>query len=192
MQKPFFLVLFDAVQYKMRTACEEYVTNSDGLEIMFEPRSFFTLDAFQCADLFEGSEYVWDALRNLKGYMDQHVGKLLVHDLLTNGQPLSEPLILHESEWGPASDCRIEYDNVTGGGLKIMRDGIQLKGASMVMAGAVILGSRIRIGKGVLVESGAWIRETMPTGRLGRVRENARFMTWLRRKENAREKAGTY
>lgn len=140
---------------------------------MFEPLSFFDLDEFPCADLFEKAEHVWDGLRNLKVYMNQHVGKLLIHDLLTNGKPLSEPLLLHESEWGPASDCRIEYDNVTGGGLTIFRDGIQLKGASLVMAGAVILGSRINIGKGVLVESGAWIKEPAIIGDFSEVRQGA-------------------
>lgn len=126
---------------------------------MFEPQSFFDLTEFSHADLFNGAENVWDGLRNLKDYMNTNVGKLLIHDLLTNGVPLTEPLILHESEWGPASDCHVEYDNVTKGGLKIVRDGIQLHGASLIMAGSTILGSRIRIGKGVLVESGAWIRE---------------------------------
>ncbi len=140
---------------------------------MFDPKSFFALDEFPNADLFETAEHVWDVLHNLKRYMEDNVSKLLIHQLLTNGVPLSEPLILHESEWGPASDCRIEYDNVTRGGLTIIRDGIQLKGASLIMAGATILGSRIQIGKGVLIESGSWIREPAIIGDYSEVRQGA-------------------
>lgn len=126
---------------------------------MFEPQSFFDLDEFPHADLFEGTDHVWDALRNLKGYMDNNVGNLPDHELLMDGMPLQEPLVLHEDELSPASDCQVEYDNVTRGGLKIMRGGVQLEGASLIMAGVTLLGRRIRIGKGVLIESGAWIRE---------------------------------
>lgn len=126
---------------------------------MFEPRSFFDLTEFTCSDLFDENDYVWSALRNLKSYLEKNVESLLTHDLLINGTPLSEPLILHKSELGPARDCQIEYDNVTKGGLKVVRDGVQLHDASLIMAGATLLGSHIKIGKGVLVESGAWIRE---------------------------------
>ena len=71
---------------------------------------------------------------------------------------LSEPLVLYEGELSSACDCQVEYDNVTRGGLKITREGQQLRGASLIMAGATLLGSRIQIGRSVLIESGAWIR----------------------------------
>ena len=141
--------------------------------IMFEPQTFFDLTEFAYGDLFDEKDQVWSGLRNLKSYLENNVDKLLVHELLINGNPLNEPLVLHNSEWGPASDCRIEYDDVTKGGLTVIRDGVKLHGASLIMAGATILGSHIRIGKGVLVESGAWIREPVIIDDHSEVRQGA-------------------
>ncbi len=140
---------------------------------MFDAQSFFYLDDFSNADLFDKTDHVWDALRNLKSYMDKSDGEFLVHDLLRDGVPLSEPLVLCEGELSSAHDCQIEYDNVTRGGLKITRGGLQLPGASLIMAGAILLGSRIQIGKGVLIESGAWIKEPVVIDDHSEVRHGA-------------------
>lgn len=140
---------------------------------MFEPQSFFDLTDFSHADLFENAKNVWDGLRDLKRYMDENVGDTVSQGLQANDLPLSEPMILHENKWISASDCQIEYDNVTRGGLTITRNGTQLIGASLVMAGATVLGNRISIGKGVLVESGAWIREPAIIDEHSEVRQGA-------------------
>jgi len=140
---------------------------------MFEPRSFFALTEFVHADLFKGEEHVWDGLRNLKSFMDREKEEPLAHALLSDGIPLAEPLVLHEGEIRSGLGCRVEYDNVTRGGLKIIRDGELLPGASLIMAGATILGSRIEIGRGVLIESGAWVREPVFIGDHSEVRQGA-------------------
>jgi bifunctional N-acetylglucosamine-1-phosphate-uridyltransferase/glucosamine-1-phosphate-acetyltransferase GlmU-like protein len=140
---------------------------------MFEPQSFFDLAEFSHTDLFEGTGHAWEGLRNLKSYMDNSDGKSLVHELFSDGVPLSEPLVLYEDKLSSACDCQVEYDNVTRGGLKITRGSQQLQGASLIMAGATLLGSRIQIGRGVLVESGAWIREPVFLGDHSEVRQGA-------------------
>ncbi len=140
---------------------------------MFESQSFFDLVEFPHAELFDGAEYVWDGLRNLKPYMDNRKGKPLVHELLVDGVPLPEPLVLYEGELHSGRGCQIEYDNVTRCGLKVIRDGEHLKGASLIMAGATLLGDRIQIGKGVLIESGSWIREPAYIGDYSEVRQGA-------------------
>ena len=140
---------------------------------MFEPQSFFNLAEFAHADLFDGTERVWDGLRNLKSYMDNNINKPLVHDLLVGGMPLTEPLVLLDGELHPGRDCQMEYDNVTRGGLKVILDGEHLQGASLIMAGATLLGESIQIGKGVLIESGSWIREPAFIGDYSEVRQGA-------------------
>lgn len=140
---------------------------------MFSPQSFFDLAEFSHADLFAGADQVWDGLRNLKAYMHECNGTLPVHERMADGVPLAEPLLFCEGELCSARGCLIEYDNVTRGGLKITRNGRQLEGASLIMAGATLLGSRIRIGRGVLIESGAWIREPAFIGDHSEVRQGA-------------------
>lgn len=140
---------------------------------MFAPHSFFDLAEFMHADLFDKAAFVWDGLRNLKTYMAAQDGQPLVHALLTDGVPLTGPLVLHGGELHSARDCQVEYDNVTRGGLTIIRGGEQLSGASLIMAGVTLLGDRIQIGKGVLIESGAWIRGPAFIGDYSEVRQGA-------------------
>ena len=140
---------------------------------MFESQSFFDLAEFAHAELFDGAERVWDGLRNLKSYMDDNDCKPLVHGLFASGIPLTEPLILLDGELHSGRDCQIEYNNVTRCGLKVIRDGEHLQGASVIMAGATLLGHRIQVGKGVLIESGSWIREPAFIGDYSEVRQGA-------------------
>lgn len=140
---------------------------------MFEPQSYFDLREFAHAALFDGVERVWDSLRNLKSYMARCEVKPLEHELLADGVPLTVPLVLHGGGLSPARGCRIEYDNVTKGGLRIVRDGETLEGASLLMAGATLLGCNIQIGRGVLVESGAWVRGPAFIGDHSEVRQGA-------------------
>lgn len=140
---------------------------------MFGPQSYFDLADFFHAGLFTRADHVWDGLRNLKTYMNENSETLPVHELPVDGVPLSEPLVLYEGELCSGLGCRVEYDNVTRGGLKIIQNGKQLEGASLIMAGATLLGRRLRIGKGVLIESGAWIREPAFIGDHSEVRQGA-------------------
>jgi len=148
-------------------------TSLSDQEKMFAPNSFFDLASFAHAELFKGAENVWDGLLNLKPYLDTITGKPLSHELLTDGVPLPAPLVLHQGELHSARDCRVEYDNITRGGLRISHGGKLLQGASLIMAGVTIIGSRIRIGNGVLVESGSWIREPAVIGDHSEIRQGA-------------------
>jgi NDP-sugar pyrophosphorylase family protein len=72
-----------------------------------------------------------------------------------------------------ARDFVIEYGDATKGNLKIYHDGEQLIGASVIMAGAVLAGSSIKIGKGVLIEPGAFIKSPTIIGNQTEVRQGA-------------------
>ena len=140
---------------------------------MFEPQSYFDLTEFTHAGLFEDADCVWDGLRNLKAYLDDNIKEPLQHELLTDGVPLSKPLVFYSGKLQPGSDCQITFDNVSRGGLTVIRDGVRLEGASLIMAGVTILGSRIKIGKGVLIESGAWVKEPFIIDDHSEVRQGA-------------------
>ncbi len=126
---------------------------------MYTAHSFFDLAEFSHAEVFPETEYMWGALALLKEFVDAIPVKLPAGSKVRNGMPLIEPLILFEDELLPAKECEIQYGDTGKGGLMVLYKGNVMNGASVIMAGVTFLGSRIRIGRGVLVESGALIKE---------------------------------
>lgn len=140
---------------------------------MLDAASFFDLTDLSFKDVFTDTNYVWEGLKNLKAYMDGTVYEPFDHESLENGVPLTQPLIFHEGRLQNAVDCTINYGDVTKGKLLVERDGEKLTGASVIMAGVVITGNKIQLGKGVLIESGALIKEPAIIGDQSEVRQGA-------------------
>jgi bifunctional N-acetylglucosamine-1-phosphate-uridyltransferase/glucosamine-1-phosphate-acetyltransferase GlmU-like protein len=140
---------------------------------MLDAASFFDLTDVSFKDVFADTNYVWEGLKNLKSYMDGAVYGSFDHEDLENGVPLPHPLIFHEGKLQDAVDCAINYGDATKGKLQVERDGKELTGASVIMAGVVITGNRIQLGKGVLIESGALIKEPAIIGDQSEVRQGA-------------------
>ncbi len=140
---------------------------------MFSAPSFFDLSDFVHRALFAEHVPVWDALKNLKDYMNGLDYGQFRHERLQDGVPLACHLIFHEGALQTAEGCQIAYGDTNKGRLRVSRDGQELAGASVIMAGAVLMGSRILLGKGVLIESGAMIKEPAVFGDCTDVRQGA-------------------
>lgn len=84
------------------------------------------------------------------------------------GPPSHEPPLII-----PGDQCTISYDGVAKGGLQVIHQGEILAGASVLMAGTVLLGRRFRLGRGVLVESGAFLKEPLIVGDHSEIRQGA-------------------
>ena len=140
---------------------------------MLDAASFFDLTDLSFKDVFTDTNYVWEGLKNLKAYMDETVYEPFDHESMENGVPLTQPLIFHEGRLQNAVDCTINYGDVTKGKLLVERNGKKLTGASVIMAGVVITGNKIQLGKGVLIESGALIKEPAIIGDQSEVRQGA-------------------
>ncbi|WP_457573393.1 acyltransferase [Desulfolithobacter sp.] len=140
---------------------------------MLDAASFFDLTDFSHKDLFQNAPHVWDTLKDLKTYIDDHLDEELSHPSLISGMPLTEPLIYLDGALHAAKDCHIVYGDATKGKLEVRHDGVLLKGASVIMAGAVLVGNRISIGRGVLIESGAMIKEPAIIGDETEIRQGA-------------------
>jgi acetyltransferase-like isoleucine patch superfamily enzyme len=145
---------------------------------MFSAPSFFDLSGFAHRALFAEHAPVWDALKNLKNYMNGLDYGQFSPDCLRDGVPLPCHLIVHDSRWHTAEGCQISYGDTNKGGLRVSCDGQELAGASVIMAGAVLMGSRILLGKGVLIESGALIKEPAVIGDCTEVRQGAYVRGW--------------
>ncbi len=140
---------------------------------MLSAASFFDLTDFADKDVFAESTHVWDGLKNLKNYMDTSEYPTFSHNDLHNGVPLASPLIWHEGKLQGAEDCTINYGDAIRGKLVVQRDGSELVGASVIMAGVNVMGNRIRLGQGVLVESGALLKEPVIIGDRSEIRQGA-------------------
>jgi bifunctional N-acetylglucosamine-1-phosphate-uridyltransferase/glucosamine-1-phosphate-acetyltransferase GlmU-like protein len=140
---------------------------------MLTAASFFDLSDFPYRTVFDDTAYVWEGLKNLKTFMDGLNYPDFSHELLVSGVPLTEPLIWHEEKLQDGRDCTIHYGDATKGGLEVTREGKQLAGASVIMAGVTITGNRILLGKGVLLESGALIKSPAILGDCCEVRQGA-------------------
>lgn len=135
--------------------------------------SFFSLSDWAHNDLFPRQDYVWTSLNLLKEYMDTFSYPPFYTDLLTEGRPLLKTVILHENKVIDTAGVEIVYGDATKGGLIVSKEGQPLAGASVIMAGAILLGKQIRLGQGVLVESGAMIKAPAIIGDLTEIRQGA-------------------
>jgi NDP-sugar pyrophosphorylase family protein len=141
---------------------------------MLAPASFFDLSGFEHRALFDGCVHAWDALSNLKAWMNGLRYPAFSHPALEDGVPLPCHLILHESGLFQAdSSYSITWGDALKGQLKVLRDGQELAGASVLMSGSIFIGSKFQIGKGVLIESGAMLKEPTVIGDCTEVRQGA-------------------
>jgi bifunctional N-acetylglucosamine-1-phosphate-uridyltransferase/glucosamine-1-phosphate-acetyltransferase GlmU-like protein len=141
---------------------------------MLSAPSFFDLSSFEHQQLFDDCTHVWDALLNLKPYMNGlSYGNFWHNNLIIDGVPLPQTVILHENYLIEAADATIEYGDATKGNLRVYKDGNHLEGASIIMSGAVLMGGALSIGKGVLIESGAMIKSPTVIGDCSEVRQGA-------------------
>ena len=142
---------------------------------MLTAHSFFDLSDFSHAALFDVDKPVWEALNSLKLYMDKHHYPDLQSEFRTDGEPLTHTLIIHEEKIFSSKGHIIEHGDTTKGMLKVRRkeDNTVLDGAAVLMAGAILIGDRIDIGKGALVEGGATIKSPTIIGACTEVRQGA-------------------
>ncbi len=142
---------------------------------MLSTQSFFDLSDFPHAALFHAEKPVWDALNMLKSYMDEHHYPDLHSEFCSNGEPLPHSLIIHQGKIFSSDGHIIEHGDTTKGMLKVrIKDSDEeLEGAAVLMAGAILIGKRIDIGKGALVEGGATIKSPTIIGDCTEVRQGA-------------------
>lgn len=140
---------------------------------MLNPASFFDLDQFAEQDIFSNCIYAWDALKQLSEYTSRRAEAFLSHRSLSSGVPLLNPLVIINNTIKSTCECTISYGDATKGKLVVTENGHLLEGASVIMAGATLIGKKIKIGKGVLVEPGAYIKEPVIIGDNTEIRQGA-------------------
>lgn len=140
---------------------------------MLTTESFFDISKFADKAVFATSVNVWDTLKNLKTYMNDYDYADMGASLPKN-QPLPHSLVFFNGAvFQVAENFHIDLSDPTKGKMQVFLDGKLLKGASVIMAGVILDGGPLSLGKGVLVESGAFIKSPTILGDCTEVRQGA-------------------
>lgn len=138
---------------------------------MLTASTFFDLSLFSHKALLAG-DLVWDGLKRLKSYLEeQHYPTL--PGACRSMAPLLKTVVLFKDEVVPAEELSIRFGDATKGKLLVFQNETLLEGASVIMAGALLLGEKIRLGQGTLIEAGAMIKEPAIIGDRNEIRQGA-------------------
>ena len=133
---------------------------------------FFDTTNFDHRPLF-ATDQAWQALANLKSYMDNQQTPEALPAGLANGTPLVETIVLANGILLSGEGLTIDFGDATKGKLLVSQNGTPIKDATVLMAGVVLVGDNIRLGKGVLIESGAFIKGPLTVGDHSEIRHGA-------------------
>lgn len=140
---------------------------------MLLANSLFDTTSYAHRTLFSDSQPVWSALNDLRGYMDGCQYQAEILKSISDGVPLQKAAVLYDNRLIDAETCEIIYGDTCKGNLVISRDGSRLHGASLIMAGAILVGTKIAIGRASLIEGGATIKEPAVIGNYTEIRQGA-------------------
>lgn len=135
---------------------------------MLKAVDFFDLEQNRFADLFNGTEFVWEALSRIKPYLKENL-QPNVKELRHGDTVIAKTLILYD---GKVIKAGFQIDN-SGKKPLVLVDGNELKGASIVFAGAYLMDDQIFIGKNTVIEPAALIRGPAIIGNGTEVRQGA-------------------
>jgi UDP-N-acetylglucosamine diphosphorylase / glucose-1-phosphate thymidylyltransferase / UDP-N-acetylgalactosamine diphosphorylase / glucosamine-1-phosphate N-acetyltransferase / galactosamine-1-phosphate N-acetyltransferase len=133
--------------------------------------AFFELGSFEHSALFNNCHYVWDGLRNIKGYLREHLhGNISVIGCLR--QPLPRTVVLWQARiWQEGFE--ILGGDVTKGTFRLRIRSEEIGDAVVLHAGSVLWDEQIFLGPGSVVEPGALIQGPTIIGAHTEVRQGA-------------------
>jgi len=120
---------------------------------MFNAQDFFDLSRSPFKSLFDGTEYVWDALKKLRQYIEDII-RPNVSDLRKGGAVTDKTMVLYNDE---VIETGFDIDLSKKRPVVRRKDRI-LEGASIIYAGAVLMDDKISIGRGTVIEPGVLIK----------------------------------
>ncbi|NQT33381.1 MAG: glucose-1-phosphate thymidylyltransferase [Candidatus Omnitrophica bacterium] len=138
---------------------------------MLRPEDFFNLRETKFFGLFDGVEYVWEALNNIKGF----IGNIISPNIslaLKEGRSVKNTVVLHKGRIID-SGFSIEGGDVSKGELVVKVEDEVLTGASVIYAGAVLMDEAIEVGEGSVIEPGALIKGPTIVGNNTEIRQGA-------------------
>ncbi len=138
---------------------------------MLKSEDFFDLSRTRFAGLFSETEYVWEALKNIKGYIARIISSNVSH-IIKKSCLIEKTLILYDGKILDGG-FSIEGGEASKGELVVRAEREVLNGASVVYAGAFLMDENIEIGKGSVIEPGALIKGPTVIGDQTEIRQGA-------------------
>ena len=133
---------------------------------MLGPEDFFDLEGSHLKGLFKNTEFVWEGLKNINKYIEDNIVPN-VSDLRRSSSLLDKDMVIHNGE---VLKSGFTINSASG---TVSKDGIELKGASIIYAGVFLADDEIYIGRGTVIESGALIKGPAIIGDDNEIRQGA-------------------
>ncbi len=135
---------------------------------MLTAEDFFNLENNRFNELFAGTDYVWEGLKNIKAFIDDYL-EPNVMSLRKGDVRIGSTLVLYKGEVF-SEDFEID---TAGKRAVVRKNGAVLEGASIIYAGAYLMDDHIYIGKDTVIEPSALVRGPALIGDRTEVRHGA-------------------
>ncbi len=132
---------------------------------------FFPNLSEEYKDLFSGDEPVWKALDRLKPFIRDELSPNLP-DVVRPGVPLETAVVMLPGGWA-TDGFELVCSDETKGKVQVWLEGDYVPEATLLCPGAVFVDKRIQLGRGVLIEPGAYIKGPSIIGDYTEVRQGA-------------------
>lgn len=138
-----------------------------------EIKNLFDLSNFQHSAVFEGLKYPWDILK--KDLKNSYIRKVIEPN--STAIPRKDAMVTQTTVIYRGETIHEDFDIKRGsagkGALRIYLNGKLLEKASIIFAGAYLVGNEIEIGKGCLIEEGAYVAGPIILGDMTEIRPHA-------------------
>lgn len=138
---------------------------------MFKTEDFFDIEGTEFLGLFEQTEYVWDGLKNLKGYIKKTITPNAAK-IRRGRSVLGNTVVLYQGDV-IENGFELYPGDAAKGEFIVRKDGLLLEGASVIYTGVSLMDDEIQIGKGTVIEPGALIKGPTIIGNNTEVRQGA-------------------
>ncbi len=135
---------------------------------MLRAEDFFKLEENPFKALFTDTEFVWEALGKIKGFIETQLVPNTA--IARKGKPLIEKDLVFYN--GEIIETGFEI-NTSGKKVVVKKDGQVLEGASIIYAGCYLMDDQIYIGKNTIIEPTALIKGPSYIGDNSEVRHGA-------------------
>ncbi|MGA2402813.1 MAG: glucose-1-phosphate thymidylyltransferase [Syntrophobacteraceae bacterium] len=136
-----------------------------------KPDAFFDLASFVHRDVFAGCKYVWEALNNISGYLEQRL-EPNVGGLNYLRRPLPKTIVVWKGET-LEDGFEIIGGDTTKGKFRVRIGGEETTEAAVLYEGSVLWDESIFIGPGAVLEPGALVKGPSIIGAHTEVRQGA-------------------
>ena len=139
---------------------------------MVTPGDYFNFDHNPLADVFQGLEFVWEVLDNIKPYLESAIRPNIGPLKARYGDFVPRTVVLFENDLFE-DNFELQPGDTTKGKFEVLINGKEAPGAVVIYGGACFPDSQVELRPGVVVETGAMVKGPTIIGARTEVRQGA-------------------